>query len=64
MGQEKQGGTVHIKPDMLRPLSLLPYPSRYFSLSIKHWRARDTQISLKNPLGVSEKDLDPICFFT
>lgn len=64
MGQEKQGGTVRVKPDILRPLSLLSYPSSYFSLTIKHWRARDTQMSLKNLLGVSEKDLDPISFFT
>lgn len=37
MGQEKQGGTVRVKPDILRPLSLLSCPSSYFSLTIKHW---------------------------
>ena len=61
MGQERQGGRVHIKPDILRPLNL-SYPSSYFSLTIKHRRTRDPQMSLKNPLGVSENDLDPIFF--
>lgn len=64
MGQEKQCGTVHTKPDILRPLNLLSYPSGFFSITIKHRRTGDTQMFLKNPPGVSENDLDPISFST